>query len=103
MSDADREWTSLLDYDETSVKMWGPTATDPTTVEQEWRETSETVEAGERIRAALTPRLTGTPASFRLQISCTDTSDERHSEWFSIPQPGRTRSDLRFPGTGRAR
>jgi hypothetical protein len=37
MSDADREWTSLLDYDETSVKMWGPTATDPTTVEQEWR------------------------------------------------------------------
>jgi hypothetical protein len=47
MSDADREWTiehageqlydiiSLLDYDETSVKRWGPTATDPTTVEQE--------------------------------------------------------------------
>ena len=47
MSDADREWTiehageqlydiiSLLDYDETSVKIWGPTATDPTTVEQE--------------------------------------------------------------------
>jgi hypothetical protein len=66
----------LLDYDETSVKMCGPTATDPTTVEQEeWRETFETVEAGERIRAALTPRLTGTPASFRLQISCTDTSD----------------------------
>ena len=30
MSDADREW-SLLDYDETSVKIWGPTATDPTT------------------------------------------------------------------------
>jgi hypothetical protein len=41
MSDADREWTiehageqlydiiSLLDYDETSVNMWGPTATDP--------------------------------------------------------------------------
>ena len=51
MSDADREWTiehageqlydiiSLLDYDETSVKMCRPTATDPTTVEQEeWRE-----------------------------------------------------------------
>jgi hypothetical protein len=47
MSDADREWTiehageqlydiiCLLDYDETSVKIWGPTATDPTTVEQE--------------------------------------------------------------------
>ena len=116
MSDPDREWTiehageqlydiiSLLDYDETSVKMWGPTAIDPTTVEQEeWRETFETVEAGERIRAALTPRLTGTPASFRLQISCTDTSDERHSEWSSLPQPGRTRSDLRFPGSGRAR
>ena len=46
MSDADREWTiehagqqlsdiiSLLNYDETSVKIWGPTATDPTTVEQ---------------------------------------------------------------------
>lgn len=44
MSAADREWTvehageeqlydiiSLLDYDETSVKIWGPTATDPTT------------------------------------------------------------------------
>ena len=28
MSDADREW-GLLDYDETSVKIWGPTATDP--------------------------------------------------------------------------
>ena len=73
MSDADREWTiehageqlydiiSLLDYDETSVKMCGPTATDPTTVEQEeWRETFETVDAGERVRVALTPRLTGT-------------------------------------------
>jgi hypothetical protein len=47
MSHADREWTiehageqlydimSLLDYDETSVKIWGPTATDRTTVEQE--------------------------------------------------------------------
>lgn len=44
LSAADREWTvehageeqlydiiSLLDYDETSVKIWGPTATDPTT------------------------------------------------------------------------
>ena len=59
MSDADREWTiehaglydiiSLLDYDETSVKIWGPTATDPTTVEQKdgarlsrpWRPASE--------------------------------------------------------------
>jgi hypothetical protein len=41
MSDADREWTieqageqlydiiSLLDYDETSVNMWGPAATNP--------------------------------------------------------------------------
>jgi hypothetical protein len=41
MSDADREWTIehageqlydiviLLDYDETSVKIWRPTATDP--------------------------------------------------------------------------
>jgi hypothetical protein len=28
MSDADREW-SLLDYDETSVKIWGPTADNP--------------------------------------------------------------------------
>jgi hypothetical protein len=47
MSDADREWTIehageqlyeiviLLDHDETSVKIWRPTATDPTTVEQE--------------------------------------------------------------------
>jgi hypothetical protein len=47
MSDADQEWTIehageqlydiviLLDYDETRVKIWGPTATDPTTVEQE--------------------------------------------------------------------
>ena len=47
MPDADREWTiehageqlhdiiSLLDYNETSVKIWGPTATDPTIVEQE--------------------------------------------------------------------
>ena len=73
MSDADREWTiehageqlydiiSLLDYDETSVKMCRPTATDPTTVEQEeWREAFETVDAGERVRVALTPRLTGT-------------------------------------------
>ena len=68
MSDADREWTiehageqlydiiSLLDYDDTRVKIWGPTATDPTTVEQEiGRETFGTLEAGERIRAALTP------------------------------------------------
>jgi len=52
MSDADREWTIehageqlydiviLLDYDEPSFKIWRPTATDPTTVEQEkWRET----------------------------------------------------------------
>lgn len=30
MSDADREW-SLLDYDDTSVQIWGPTATDPIT------------------------------------------------------------------------
>jgi len=47
MFDADREWTIehageqlydiviLLDYDEPSVKIWRPTATDPTTVEQE--------------------------------------------------------------------
>lgn len=47
MSDADREWTIehageqlyaiviLLDYDGTSVKIWRPTATGPTTVEQE--------------------------------------------------------------------
>ena len=47
MSDADQEWTikhageqlydiiSLLDDDDTSVKLWGPTATEPTTVEQE--------------------------------------------------------------------
>ena len=28
MSDADREW-SLLDYDETSVKIWGSTADNP--------------------------------------------------------------------------
>ena len=47
MSDADREWTIehagerlydiviLLDYDETRVKIWRPTATGPTTVEQE--------------------------------------------------------------------
>jgi hypothetical protein len=46
MSDADQEWTIehageqlydiiiLLDYDETSVKIWRPTATDPTTVQQ---------------------------------------------------------------------
>jgi len=40
---------SLLDYDETSVKIWGPTTTEPTTVEQEngarlsrlWRQASE--------------------------------------------------------------
>ena len=68
MLDADREWTIehageqlydiviLLDYDEPSVKIWRPTATDPTTVEQEiWCETFETLEAGERIRAAVTP------------------------------------------------
>ncbi len=47
MSDADREWTiehtgerlydilSVLDDDETSVKIWGPNATGPATVEQE--------------------------------------------------------------------
>ncbi|MGC2653680.1 MAG: hypothetical protein WA317_08805 [Mycobacterium sp.] len=47
MPDTDREWTielagdqlydiiSLLYYEETTVKIWGPTATDPTTVEQE--------------------------------------------------------------------
>jgi hypothetical protein len=68
MSDADREWTIehageqlydiviLLDYDETSVKIWRPTATDPTNRRtREWRETFETLEAGERIRAAVTP------------------------------------------------
>ena len=64
MSDADQEWTikhageqlydiiSLLDYDETSVKIWRPSR-QPST--REWRETFETLEAGERIRAALTP------------------------------------------------
>ena len=61
MSDADQEWTIehageqlydiiiLLDYDETSVKIWGPSATGPATVEQEndarlsrpWRQASE--------------------------------------------------------------
>ena len=61
MFDADREWTMehageqlydiviLLDYDEASVKIGGPTATDPTTVDQEngarlsrpWRQASE--------------------------------------------------------------
>jgi hypothetical protein len=30
MSDADREW-SLLDYDDTSIQIWGTTATDPIT------------------------------------------------------------------------
>jgi hypothetical protein len=41
---------SMLDYDAKDVKMWGPNATDPTTVEQEeWRETFETVEPGERL------------------------------------------------------
>jgi hypothetical protein len=34
MSDADREW-NLLDSDETSVKIWAPTATDPDNPEQE--------------------------------------------------------------------
>jgi len=52
MSDADREW-SLLDYDETSVKIWGSTADKPRT--REWREAFETLQAGGRIRAALTP------------------------------------------------
>ena len=54
MSDADPEW-SLLDYDETSVKIWGrprPTRQPRT---REWREAFETLEAGGRIRAALTP------------------------------------------------
>jgi len=46
---------NLLDYDGTSVKIWRPTATGPTTVEQENGETLETLEAGERIRAAVTP------------------------------------------------
>jgi hypothetical protein len=68
MSDADREWTIehageqlydiviLLDYDETSVKIWRPTATDPTTVEHEnGARLSRPLEAGERIRAAVTP------------------------------------------------
>jgi hypothetical protein len=61
MSDADREWTIehageqlydiviLLDYDETGVEIWRPTATDPATVEQKnsarlsrpWRQASE--------------------------------------------------------------
>jgi hypothetical protein len=61
MSDADREWTiehageqpydiiSSLDYDETKIKIWGPTAIDPTTVVREngaipsrpWRQASE--------------------------------------------------------------
>ena len=61
MFDADREWTIehageqlydiviLLDYDEPSVKIWRPTATDPTAVEQEngarlsrpWRQARE--------------------------------------------------------------
>jgi hypothetical protein len=47
MSDADREW-SLLDYDETSVKIWGPTATDRQPRTREWREACETLEAGGR-------------------------------------------------------
>ena len=83
MSDADREWTiehageqlydiiSSLDYEETSVKMCGPTATDPTTLEQEeWRETFETVDAGERVRVALTPKPTGTGPQKRRRPDC---------------------------------
>jgi hypothetical protein len=68
MSDADREWTIehageqlydiiiLLDYDETSVKIMGTDRNRPDNRRtREWRETFETLEAGKRIRAALTP------------------------------------------------
>jgi hypothetical protein len=48
MSDADREW-SLLDYNETSVQIWGPTATDPITPNKTMARGFQTLEAGGRI------------------------------------------------------
>jgi hypothetical protein len=110
MADAEPEWTvvhveeqrydiaSMLEYDASHVKMWGPNVTDAaTTGEDAWRQTFETVEAGERIRAALTPRLTGSPAPCRIQISWTDNSGEHRFEWYTVPIPGRTRLDLESP------
>lgn len=89
---------SLLTYDAKDVKMRGPNVTDAATVgEDEWSEDYDSVEAGERIRAPLSPRLTGNPATFQLQISWTDTNNQRHSGWYKIPHPGRTRPDLRSP------
>jgi hypothetical protein len=100
--DVDPEWTithveeqlydiaSLLRYDATTVKIWGPDVTDAGSfAEAEWLEIYEVFNAGERIRAGLTPRKTGHAAACQLQISWTDESDNHRSEWYRVPIPGR--------------
>ena len=64
MSDADRD-RSLLDYDETSVKIWEPTATDPITPNKAMARGFQTLEAGGRISG-------GSHASGRRLTVCDD-------------------------------
>jgi predicted nucleotide-binding protein len=92
---------SLLDYDASDVEMSGPNVKD-TNIEwdpkpQPWRRTFDALEPNAPIRLTLTPQLQGQPSKFCLQISWTDPGGERHSGSYTIPQPGRTRPDLRSP------
>jgi hypothetical protein len=95
------EIISLLKYDAKDVEMAGPNVASSAIQfgqdEKEWHRAFDIIEAGASVQATLRPKLTGQPSTFRLEISWTDTSDERHSEWCTIPQPGRTRADIRSP------
>lgn len=115
MADASEDWAiehvkdqtydvvSLLGYDAKDVVFEGPNVAvariDFGGGAKIWRKTYEIIEAGAYVHEHLTPRLTGQPSTFRLEISWTDAKGDRRSGTYTIPQPGRTRPDLRssFP------
>jgi hypothetical protein len=90
---------TYLPYTATAVKMRGPGVTNAHTVgEEEWRQDFDRVEPSEDavLRAALTPRSTGSPAKAEVQISWSDPDEGWHSGWYDVPLPGRTNPNLKF-------
>jgi predicted nucleotide-binding protein len=112
MADASGDWViehvteqtydviNSLDYDATEVQFDGPNVAISRIdfgLNSPWRKNHEVIEAGAYVQESLTPKLTGQPSTFRLEISWTDPKGERHSGSYTIPQPGRSRPDLRSP------
>jgi predicted nucleotide-binding protein len=112
MADASGDWViehvteqtydviNSLDYDATDVQFDGPNiavARIDFGLNRPWHKNHDVIEAGAHVQESLTPKLTGQPSTFRLEISWTDPKGERHSGSYTIPQPGRSRPDLRLP------